>query len=77
MEEKIKIKAIKISLLGDSTVGKTAISYSFLNVEFREGAILTVGIDKLNNNMGYSGPREISIFGIKNSYNITWSYISF
>ena len=61
MEEKIKIKAIKISLLGDSTVGKTAISYSFLNVEFREGAILTVGIDKLNTNFTLKSNKKIKL----------------
>ena len=60
-EDKIKIKAIKISLLGDSSVGKTAICYSFLNIEFGEGAILTVGIDKLDSNFTLKNNQKIKL----------------
>ena len=33
-EKKVLLKAIKIGILGDSQVGKTAVSRSFLNQEF-------------------------------------------
>ena len=46
-EDKIKIKAIKIGLLGHDAVGKTAIARSLLNLEFNEDILATIGIDKL------------------------------
>ena len=45
--ENISITTIKIGLLGDSTVGKTAICNSFLNMEFSSDNISTIGLEKL------------------------------
>ena len=45
--ENISITTIKIGLLGDSSVGKTAICNSFLNMEFSSDIISTIGLEKL------------------------------
>ena len=41
-DNKVKIKAIRIGFLGDSPVGKTAIIYSILGLEFSENIGLTI-----------------------------------
>ena len=46
-DKKISLKAIKIGLLGDSTVGKTAICNSLLGLEFNQDMLSTIGSDKL------------------------------
>jgi len=46
-DKKINLSAIKIGLLGDSTVGKTAICNALMNVEFAEDMLSTIGSDKL------------------------------
>ena len=45
-DKKISLKAIKIGLLGDSTVGKTAICNTFIGLEFKEESISTIGSEK-------------------------------
>jgi len=45
-DEKISASVIKIGLLGDSTVGKTAISNCFFNIEFNPDTLTTIGHDK-------------------------------
>ena len=42
----IKIKAIKLAFLGDSAVGKTTIIETYLDVEFNEDFISTIGWDR-------------------------------
>ena len=42
-----RIRAIKIGFLGDTDVGKSAICYSFLGLEFYEDRIGTIGSEKL------------------------------
>ena len=42
----IEIKAIKVGLLGDSKVGKSAICNAFTGVEFASESITTIGSDK-------------------------------
>ena len=46
-EQKINLSAIKVGLLGDSSVGKTAICSSLMNIEFAEDMLSTIGSDKL------------------------------
>ena len=41
-----EIKAIRILLLGDNIVGKTAIIHSILNLEFTESIMPTLGIER-------------------------------
>ena len=48
---KLSLKAIKIGLLGDSKVGKTAICQRLLNLEFSEDCIGTIGNIKLETKM--------------------------
>ena len=45
-ENKIKISGIKIELLGDTEVGKTATMNSILGLEFKNEMIMTIGTDK-------------------------------
>ena len=46
-EKKIKRNVIKIGMLGDSKVGKTAICNTFMNIEFTDNALSTIGMEKL------------------------------
>ena len=46
-DQKINLSAIKVGLLGDSSVGKTAICSSLMNIEFAEDMLSTIGSDKL------------------------------
>ena len=46
-EKKVSLKAIKIGLLGDSQVGKTAICNAFMRAEFNPDAISTIGYVKM------------------------------
>ena len=46
-EKKIKRNVIKIGMLGDSRVGKTAICNTFMNIEFSDNALSTIGMEKL------------------------------
>ena len=48
MTDVIKRTAISISLLGESTVGKTCINNVFLGIEFLEEHLTTVGLEKMN-----------------------------
>ena len=50
-ENKIKRNAIKIAMLGDSKVGKTAICQTFMNIEFCENNLSTIGIEKLESSI--------------------------
>ena len=60
-DKKISLKAIKIGLLGDSTVGKTAICNSFFNMEFNQDMLSTIGSDKLETKYTL----KVSFSGIK------------
>jgi small GTP-binding protein len=48
MTDVIKRTAISITLLGESTVGKTCINNVFLGIEFLEEHLTTVGLEKMN-----------------------------
>ena len=58
---KIETKAIKVALIGDSEVGKTAICHSFLNVEFILGGTATVGIDRYDKKIKLKNKKEIKL----------------
>ena len=60
-EKKIKRKVIKIGLLGDSKVGKTAICNSFLNIDFHEIALSTIGSEKLESKIKIKNGEEIKL----------------
>ena len=60
-DKKISLKAIKIGLLGDSTVGKTAICNSFFNMEFNQDMLSTIGSDKLETKYTLKNGVEIKL----------------
>ena len=57
----IETKAVKVALLGDTEVGKTAICHSFLGVEFILGGTTTVGIDRLDKKIKLKNSKEIKL----------------
>ena len=60
-ENKIELKSIKIGLLGDSTVGKTAICRSLLNQPFMQENIATIGSDKLDSKFTLKNGKTIKL----------------
>ena len=60
-EKNIETKAIKVALMGDSEVGKTAICHAFLNVEFILGGTATVGIDRYDKKIKLKNKKEIKL----------------
>ena len=58
---KIKRNAIKIAMLGDSKVGKTAICQTFMNIEFNENNLSTIGMEKLETQMKLKNGEEIKL----------------
>ena len=62
MDKKIEIKAIKIGLLGDSKVGKSAICHSFMNLEFDFGSnVTTIGSDRFETKIKLKNNKEIKL----------------
>ena len=57
----IKQTAIKISLLGDSMVGKTSIVNVYLGLEFTPTTLSSVGIEKQESKMKMSDGKEMKI----------------
>ena len=60
-EEKIKRNAIKIAMLGDSMVGKTAICNTFMNIEFNDSNLSTIGLEKLESQLTLKNGEEIKL----------------
>jgi small GTP-binding protein len=58
---KIAIKAIKIGLLGDTQVGKTAICRSFMNYEFENDILSTIGNIKLEKKYKLKNGEQIKL----------------
>ena len=42
----IELSAIKLGLLGDSSVGKTSICLTYTGIEFKQDILSTIGADK-------------------------------
>ena len=61
MQDNIKRTAISISILGESTVGKTCICSVFLGLEFREEHLTTIGIEKLSSSIVIDTGEEIKL----------------
>jgi small GTP-binding protein len=57
----IKIKAIKLAFLGDSAVGKTTIIETYLDVEFNEDFISTIGWDKKKTKITLENGEEMEL----------------
>ena len=60
-QEKIKRNAIKIAMLGDSMVGKTAICNTFMNIEFDDSNLSTIGVEKLESQLTLKNGEEIKL----------------
>ena len=60
-DNKISVKAIKVALLGDSCVGKTAICNSLMNIEFSQDMLSTIGSDKLETKFPLKNGNEIKL----------------
>ena len=60
-DNKISVKAIKVALLGDSTVGKTAICNSLMNIELSQDMLSTIGSDKLETKFPLKNGTEIKL----------------
>jgi small GTP-binding protein len=60
-EDKISLKVVKLALLGDSSVGKTALCNSLMNLEFSEEKLSTIGIDKLETKFPLKNGTEIKL----------------
>ena len=60
-DQKIKRKVIRISMLGDSSVGKTSIINSFLNVEFNNTLLSNIGIEKTETKMKMKDGNEMKL----------------
>ena len=60
-EEKISLKVVKLALLGDSAVGKTALCHALLNLDFSEDALASIGIDRLETKYPLKNGKEIKL----------------
>ena len=60
-EKKIKRKVIRITMLGDSAVGKTSLISKFLNQNFDENYLTTIGKDKLEKKVVMEDGNEIKL----------------
>ena len=60
-ENKVNLSVIRIGLLGDSMVGKTAICNSFMKVEFNPDTISTIGHEKLEKKYTLKNGKEMRI----------------
>ena len=60
-EDNIKRRVIKIGMLGDSAVGKTAICQTYMNIEFTGEVLSTIGVDKLESLVTLKNGKEIKL----------------
>ena len=61
MDKNKSIQVVKIGILGDSEVGKTAICNSFFNIEFTEDMLATIGSEKLEKKIKLKNDEEIKL----------------
>ena len=60
-EKKLKRKVIRITMLGDSAVGKTSLISQFLTQNFDENYLTTIGKDKLEKKVVMEDGNEIKL----------------
>ena len=60
-EQKLQRKVLRISLLGDTTVGKTSLIDAYFNIEFQEHTIANIGIDKQQKEMKMKDGKTMKI----------------
>ena len=64
--DNIETKVIKIGLLGDGMVGKSAICNRFLGLEFTIDTITTIGSDKFEKKIKLKNGKEIKLHYFNN-----------
>ena len=60
-EKSIKRTAIKLAMLGDTQVGKTSLCHRFLNIEFSNDVLATIGKEKLESNIKIKNNQDMKI----------------
>ena len=60
-ENNIETKVVRIGLLGDSKVGKSAICRAFTGLEFISEGVTTIGSDKFEKKIILNGGKEIKL----------------
>ena len=60
-EKQLQRKVLRISLLGDTTVGKTSLINTFFNIEFSAHTIPNIGIDKQQKEMEMKDGKKMKI----------------
>ena len=62
MSQKIKREVIRITILGDQAVGKTTLRNVYLNIDFEENTLSTVGSNKSETKYKLEDGKEIKLF---------------
>ena len=60
-DKRIEISAIKLGLLGDSSVGKTSICLTYTEIEFKEDILSTIGADKFEKKISLKNGKTIKL----------------
>ena len=60
-EPQIKRTCIKLAMLGDSKVGKTSICNSYMNIEFSDNYLSTIGREKYDSKIKMKNGEEIKL----------------
>ncbi len=61
MADNIELTSIKVGLLGDGSVGKSAICNAFIGVDFINEAISTIGFEKFDKKLQVEDGKEIKL----------------
>ena len=60
-DDNVKLKAIKIGLLGDSMVGKSTIVNKYINLEFKDNLLTTIGSDRYDTKFELENGKTIKL----------------
>ena len=60
-DDEIDLTVLKIGILGDSTVGKTCLCRSYMNIEFANEQLSTIGADKSEKKITLKDGKEIKL----------------
>ena len=59
--DKVSLKVIKIGLLGDTDVGKSTIVNKFINLDFSDNLLATIGSDKYDTKFTLENGEQIKV----------------
>ena len=60
-DDNVSLKAIKIGLLGDSMVGKSTIVNKYINLEFKDNLLTTIGSDRYDTKFELENGKTIKL----------------